>query len=129
MGLVDYCNKAPSRRRLLVGDIPWWIANSKRKRYIIAVILSTPPWVDRKILRQMQREARALTESTGMMHTLDHIVPMNHPRVCGLTVPWNLRIVPHKVNGAKSNHWHNGQLELFDHERIDYRPTQGDLFW
>lgn len=129
MGLIDYCNKAPSRRKLLVGEEPKWVANSKRKRYITAVILSTPPWVDRAALRRLKAEAAELTAKTGVLHTLDHIVPMNHPMVCGLTVPWNLRIVPWRVNSAKSNTWYSGQLELFDNERLDYRPKQGDLFW
>lgn len=128
MGLIDFCNKAPSRKRLLNGDTPNWIRNSKRAPYIISVILSTPPWVDRAQLRRMKAEAARLTRETGFLHTLDHIVPMNHPLVCGLTVPWNLRIVPSYHNLAKSNKWLPGQRDLFGEERADIAPQQGDLF-
>lgn len=128
MGFVDYCDKAPSRRKLLNGEMPKWVGNSKRSRYIAAVILSTPPWVDRKQLRNLKAEAARLTAETGVLHTLDHIVPMNHPLVCGLTVPWNIRIVPNRTNMAKSNKWLPGQMDLFGDEHRDCAPPQGDLF-
>lgn len=113
MGMVDYV-RAPSRLRLLAGDMPAWIANSLRGRYIASVVLSAPPWVDRKALYALRDEARRLSRETGIEHVLDHIVPLNHPRVCGLTVPWNLRVIPRKVNGAKSNGWCEWHGDLFE---------------
>lgn|SRR6185436_10677816 len=114
MGFIHYVNKAPSRAMLLAGETPLWIKNSKRRKYIAAVVLSAPPWVDRKALYALHEIAQALTRSTGELHTLDHIVPLNHPDVCGLTVPWNLRIVHWLVNASKGNKWNPNQLELFE---------------
>lgn len=113
MGLVDYVGRAPSRDALVAGDLPAWIGRSKRQRYIAAVLLSAPPWVDRWELYALKHTAAALTIMTGRLHVLDHIVPLNHPDVCGLTVPWNLRIVPWRVNASKGNRWHPDQLELW----------------
>lgn len=113
MGFVHYVNKAPSRAALLRGEIPRWIANSKRSRYIAQIVLSAPPWVDRKALMALHEAAAELTRTTGVLHVLDHEVPVNHPMVCGLTVPWNLRVVTWKVNSAKSNNWNPDQGELF----------------
>jgi hypothetical protein len=113
MGMLDYI-RMKSRDRLVVGDVPLWIANSPRRRYIAQVVLSAPPWVDREALRLIQYRARCLTELTGIPHEVDHIVPLNHPNVCGLTVPWNLEVVPSAANAAKSNKWLPGQLELFN---------------
>lgn len=48
-----------------------------------------------------------------MKRELDHIIPLNHPRVCGLTVPWNLRTVPRAANISKSNAWCQWHGELF----------------
>jgi 5-methylcytosine-specific restriction endonuclease McrA len=114
MGFIHYVNKAPSRAALMAGDVPLWIANSKRGKYIASVVLSAPPWVNRKELYALHAAAQALTRATGIPHVLDHIIPLNHPRVCGLTVPWNLQIVTEKVNNAKSNNWCPEQQELFD---------------
>lgn len=113
MSFLHYLGRAPSRVRLIAGDIPAWIANSKRRRYISAVILSAPPWVNRRQLWAIHERAVWLSEMTGVLHVLDHIVPLNHPRVCGLTVPWNIQVIPAKVNGAKGNYWCPEQMELF----------------
>ena len=46
----------------------------------------------------------AVTRSTGVQHSVDHIVPLLHPLVCGLHVSDNLRIIPLKENQVKCNH-------------------------
>ena len=61
----------------------------------------TPAWLtkeQRKEMRRLQRVARRL----GLQ--VDHIVPLNHPRVCGLHVPWNLELLTAKQNRYKSNY-------------------------
>jgi len=55
------------------------------------------PWVDASKLSAVYAEAQKL----GM--SVDHIVPLVHPLVCGLHVPWNLRIIPLRENLSKGN--------------------------
>jgi len=106
------------KRRLMNGEIPEWLKRHPRRSYIEAACLSYPLWVDRQdrlLLRQLAYRAASLSEMTGVPHVLDHVVPLNHPRVCGLTVLWNLEIVPYTHNARKSNRCdlNNDQLELF----------------
>lgn len=86
--------------------------NPRMRRKILAG-LSTPDWVNREELRVLHLKAKELTGRTGIEHVLDHIVPLTHPYVCGLTVPWNLQVITRAQNAAKSNRWNPDQLELF----------------
>lgn len=65
-----------------------------------------PPWVtaeQKADISALYAKARALTKRTGVKHVVDHIVPLRSPDVCGLHVPWNLQILTHADNCAKSN--------------------------
>jgi hypothetical protein len=64
---------------------------------------SMPPWADKVAIRKIYQEARKLTIATGIKHEVDHIIPSNHPLVCGLHVETNLQILTESENIAKSN--------------------------
>jgi hypothetical protein len=120
MGMLDYVihrtneTRERIRQRVISGDIPKWITNSKRLRYIAQVIISTPKWVDRDELKAIKYRAQCITEMTGIEHHVCHKTPLNHPRICGLTVPWNLEIKPARINLHESNHvLPDEQLALF----------------
>lgn len=102
-----------SKARAVTGDVPAWITNNARAPYILACVLSCPPWVDRGELEMLRAWAKARSIFTGERHVLDHIVPVTHPDVCGLTVPWNLQVIHWRANGVKGNTWCPDQLEMF----------------
>lgn len=58
---------------------------------------ATPPWVDSREVLAVYEEAKR----RGM--TVDHIIPIQHPLVCGLHVPWNLQLLTLAENSAKQN--------------------------
>lgn len=63
------------------------------------------------------REARRRTRRDGWRGArwvVDHIVPLTHSRVCGLTVPWNLRVVTKAENDARSNRWLEWTDDMFN---------------
>jgi 5-methylcytosine-specific restriction endonuclease McrA len=67
---------------------------------------ATPKWLtaDEKLsMRQLYIQARKLTAVTGEQYVVDHIVPLRGNDVCGLHVPWNLRVITQEENLKKSN--------------------------
>jgi 5-methylcytosine-specific restriction endonuclease McrA len=67
---------------------------------------ATPKWVtaeQRLAMRKMYLSAIQLTKLTGERYVVDHIVPLISPDVCGLHVPWNLRVITQTENLQKSN--------------------------
>lgn len=97
----------------MAGEEPGWLQRHPRRGYIIQALLSCPPWADREKMRALRDKARRISESTGIPHVLDHEIPLNHPYVCGLTVHENMKVVPRKVNSAKSNKWFPDQTDFF----------------
>lgn len=102
-----------SKRRAMQGDVPAWITNNARAPYILACVLSYPPWVDRVELEALRAEAQRMSTLTGELHVLDHIVPVTNDRVCGLGVPWNFQVVHWLYNARKGNTWCPEQMDLF----------------
>jgi 5-methylcytosine-specific restriction endonuclease McrA len=67
---------------------------------------ATPKWItaeEKAAMRTMYMRARQLTKLTGERYVVDHIVPLRGETVCGLHVPWNLRVITQEENLAKSN--------------------------
>lgn len=62
-----------------------------------------PNWADQDAILSFYREAQRLTQSTGTEHHVDHIVPLQSERVCGLHIAPNLQVLPQSINQSKSN--------------------------
>lgn len=89
-----YKNKHPETYKALI--------SVRRRRHKNA----TPPWVtaEQKMeMRQLYLLAQKLTATTGERYAVDHIIPLINAQVCGLHVPWNLRVITQEENLKKSN--------------------------
>lgn len=77
-----------------------------------------PVWADKRAVRAFWKASAAMTAETGIQHSVDHIVPLLHPLVCGLHVEHNLEVTTLAANLQKSNnHWPDmwgQQPELFE---------------
>ena len=84
----------PARVRSSGGKEVW----AKYKR-------AKPSWVTWKECNAFWDESARTTAATGIQHSVDHIVPLIHPLVCGLHAPANLEVKPLADNIRKSNNW------------------------
>ena len=68
-----------------------------------------PRWLSRaqkQKIKDIYWQADVLTHQTGVLHHVDHIVPLFGETVCGLHVPWNLTPIKYTENLSKGNrHW------------------------
>ena len=67
---------------------------------------ATPAWLTDKHRAEMAaiyKEAVAMEKQTGILHHVDHIVPLKGENVSGLHVPWNLQILTATENMSKGN--------------------------
>ena len=100
---------------------------ANRMRYYRALWRATPEWLTREQRRTMACLyclARRRSAGGGPV-VVDHIVPLTHRYVCGLNVPWNLRVVPKGANAAKSNaYWPGCPWENEELFGGDYEPQQ-----
>jgi len=83
---ADYMAKDAERRARKVKATPKWLSKS-----------------DREHIKRIYRVRQKVSDKTGVEHHVDHIVPLKGDSICGLHVPWNLAIIPAKMNLSKGN--------------------------
>lgn len=54
-------------------------------------------------IKEAYKQAKHLTKLTGIIHHVDHIIPLQSDNVCGLHVYNNLQVIPGSENQSKSN--------------------------
>jgi hypothetical protein len=85
-------------------NIVWVRADTKNRRRKHRQAI--PPWLSSKQkaeMRELYKIAMTMTKTTGEQYVVDHIVPLRSEEVCGLHVPWNLRVITQSENLVKSN--------------------------
>lgn len=64
---------------------------------------ATPAWSSQEAIKQIYIDCQLISEMTGVLHHVDHILPLKGKLVSGLHVEYNLQIIPATENLSKSN--------------------------
>ena len=62
-----------------------------------------PSWADATQILAVYQECDDLLWDTDLRYEVDHIIPLKHPKVCGLHVHNNLQILTQEQNRSKDN--------------------------
>ena len=60
-------------------------------------------WANPKDVGVFYDSARRVSECLGIPHEVDHIIPLQGRKVCGLHIPENLQVLTRDANRAKGN--------------------------
>lgn len=78
---------------------------ARYKAYMARKQRAMPAWADDFLIQQFYDccTERNKLLTGGVKWHVDHMVPLNSPRVCGLHVQDNLAVIPQRVNLSKAN--------------------------
>lgn len=88
---------------------------------------ATPEWLsegDKASIREIYELAEFLTRTTGERHEVDHIVPLRHPDVRGLHVPWNLQVLTAIENARKGSYFHPQESQMLTPKQHTIRSAR-----
>jgi len=75
----------------------------------------TPAWADLRAIQEFYTLATQLTASTGIVHSVDHVIPLRGKLVSGLHVHNNLQVITKTANSSKGNKF---DLEEFNSKHV-----------
>jgi hypothetical protein len=110
-------NRAKIRARLAVSK------EGREKRRVL--------WANQDAMDEIYRQAELMTQTTGRLHVVDHIIPLQGRTVSGLHVEKNLRVIEHHENAVKHNSCESpGWQRAGDEAEAEpvAVPRQGSLF-
>lgn len=80
--------------------------SSIQAKYRASKLQASPNWLTSVQISEINcfyDKATNLTNETGILHHVDHIIPLQGENVSGLHVPWNLQVLTEKENCSKNN--------------------------
>lgn len=97
----EQCNKRTSFWKRLNKEKLTFYFHRRRA----ATLQAMPSWANEDAIFEVFKRAQELTAETGVLHHVDHIVPLLSGLVCGLHCEANLRVIPASENLKKNNRY------------------------
>ena len=94
-----------------------------RRKYEKLSRVATPRGVTE--IRRMYLEAQLLTIDSGVKHEVDHIIPLIHEKVSGLSVPANCQILTKAQNRQKASRFNQDEQSKIQMQLIKKPPVKG----
>lgn len=82
---------------------------------------ASPSWLNEEqldIIKRFYEMAKIMTQISGVVYHVDHVIPLKNKTVCGLHVPWNLQILEASENFSKNNRYDEKDC-MFYYEKIE----------
>lgn len=105
---AEWARENKDKRRVSVNlwrskNRDWCAINrAERERFIRD---ATPQWADHNKIKAIYLAAKAATDTTGVIHSVDHIIPLRGQLVCGLHIHSNMQVLTASENSRKSNRY------------------------
>lgn len=77
--------------------------NARDSKRRASELRATPEWANQEQIKRVYTLCKKISDKTGVVHHVDHVIPLQGKNVCGLHVERNLAIIPAKMNIAKGN--------------------------
>lgn len=95
----------------------WRQANPEKSRAIVMGRIAkkrsaTPKWANLEKVKEFYIIAVRLSKETGIMHEVDHIIPLVNKTVCGLHWEGNLQVLTRTENASKNNKYSHDACQL-----------------
>lgn len=78
-------------------------AREYSEAYYGYIKIAKPTWANDALIKEKYIERDNLNKETGIVHHVDHIIPLQGENVCGLHVEYNLQVLTANDNMTKSN--------------------------
>ena len=80
---------------------------------------------DKQAMKRMKLEAQIRTMDSGVKHEVDHVIPLIHPKVSGLSTKHNLQVLTKTANRRKGARFNQEQQSKIQMKLIKKPPGEG----
>lgn len=94
----------------------WAAANyasvlAKNAKRAAALKQRLPKWADLARIRKFYEEAVRISRETGVVHHVDHVIPLRGKTISGLHVHTNLQVLEGSINCRKRNRFNQEECQ------------------
>lgn len=75
-----------------------YAGNARRRA---SKLTATPIWANLDKIKEVYKLREKISKETGILHHVDHVIPLGGKTVCGLHVEYNLQVIPARDNLSK----------------------------